>query len=174
MQSETNKQGPAWWLRTILIGRKPGFTLIRIVVLIATTFVVFRFVLLPPVRITGPSMLPTLRENSIHFVNRLAYVWHEPRRHDVVSIRLAGNSIMYMKRIVGLPGETIEFSDGRLLVNGDVLDEPYVKSPCRWDRAPRTLGADEYFVVGDNRGMPIDDHYLGAATRDRIVGKILL
>ena len=174
MHSEPNKHGPTWWLRTILIGRKPGFTIIRIVVLVATTFVVFRFVLLPPVRITGPSMLPTLRENSIHFVNRLAYLWHEPRRGDVVSIRLAGNSIMYMKRIVGLPGETVEFADGRLLINGEILNEPYVTSPCRWDRAPRTLGPEEYFVVGDNRVMPIDDHYLGVATRDRIVGKMLL
>jgi signal peptidase I len=174
MQSEANNRGPAWWLRTIIIGRKPGFTFIRIVVLVVTTFVVFRYVLLPPVRITGPSMLPTLSENSVHFVNRLAYFRHGPRRGDVVSIRLAGNSIMYMKRIVGLPGETVEFSDGRLLINGEVLEEPYVKSPYRWDRPPQKLGPDEYFVVGDNRIMPIDDHYLGAATRDRIVGKLLL
>ena len=174
MQTEANKPGPAWWLRTILIGRKPGFTFIRIVVLVVTTFVVFRFVLLPPVRIKGPSMLPTLRENSIHFVNRLAYFWHEPRRGDVVSIRLAGYRVMYMKRIVGLPGETIEFSNGRLLVNGEVLEEPYVKAPYRWDLAPRTLGPDEYFVVGDNRVMPIEDHDLGVATRNRIVGKMLL
>ena len=174
MQNEADKRGTVWWLRTILIGRKPRFTLIRIGVLVVTTFVVFKFILLPPVRITGPSMLPTFRENSIHFVNRLAFVWHEPRRGDVVSIRLAGNSIMYMKRIVGLPGETVEFADGRLLINGEVLDEPYVKSPCLWDRAPRKLEFDEYFVVGDNRVMPIDDHYFGVATRDRIVGKLLL
>ena len=174
MHTEANKPGPTWWLRTILIGRKPKFTLVRIAVLVVTTFVVFKFILLPPVRINGPSMLPTFRENSIHFVNRLAYVWHEPRRGDVVSIRLAGNSIMYLKRIVGEPGETIEFSDGRLLVNGRVLDEPYVKSPCRWDMPPQKLGPDEYFVVGDNRVMPIEDHYLGAAARSRIVGKVLL
>ncbi len=174
MHSEAATRGPVWWLRTILIGRNPKVTLIRVVALIAVTFVVFKFVLLPPVRITGPSMMPTLRENSIHLVNRLAYVWHEPRRGDVVSIRLAGNSIMYMKRIVGLPGETIQFSDGQLLVNGEVLEEPYVKTPCHWDMPAQKLGPNEYFVVGDNRVMPIDDHYLGAATRDRIVGKILL
>ena len=174
MQSEVNNLGLAWWLRTILIGRNPKYTLIRIAVMVATTFVVFRFVLLPPVTIKGPSMLPTLREKSIHLVNRLAFVWHEPRRGDVVSIRLAGNSIMYMKRIVGLPGETIEFSHGRLLVNGKVMEESYVKSRCRWNMPPETLGPNEYFVVGDNRSMPIDDHYLGVATRDRIVGKLLL
>jgi len=174
MQSEADNRGPVWWLRTILIGRNPGFTLVRIGVLIVTTVVVFKFVLLPPVRITGPSMSPTLREGSIHWVSRLAYARHEPRRGDVVSIRLAGNSIMYMKRIVGEPGETVEFSDGRLLVNGKVMEEPYVKSPYRWYRPPRTLGPNEYFVVGDNRVMPIDDHEHGVATRDRIVGKLLL
>lgn len=174
MQSEADNRGPVWWLRTILIGRKPKFTLIRIGVLVVTTFVVFKFVLLPPVRITGPSMSPTLREGSIRFVNRLAYVWHEPRRGDIVSIRLAGNSIMYMKRIVGEPGETVEFSNGRLLVNGKVMDEPYVKSECRWNMPPQTLGPGEYFVVGDNRIMSIDDHYFGVATRGRIVGKLLL
>jgi signal peptidase I len=100
MPSETEKRGLVWWVRTILIGRKPLVTLIRIAVLILTTVFVFKFVLLPPVRITGPSMSPTLREGSIHLVSRLAYLRHEPRRGDIVSIRLAGNSIMYMKRVV--------------------------------------------------------------------------
>lgn len=174
MQSAAENRGMAWWLRTILIGRKPGFTLIRIGVLILGTFVLFKYVLLPPVRITGPSMSPTLRDGSVRFVNRLAYVWHEPRRGDIVSIRFAGNSVMYMKRIVGEPGETVEFSNGRLLINGEPLDEPYVKSPCRWNREPRKLGPDEYFVVGDNRSMSMQDHDHGVATRDRIVGKLLL
>lgn len=174
MQSGQDKHGLVWWLRTILIGRNPRRTLIRIGVLVVAAFVLFKFVLLPPVRITGPSMFPTLREGSIHLVSRVAYLRHPPRRGDVVSIRLAGNSIMYMKRIVGEPGETVEFVNGRLLVNGKVLDEPYVKSPSRWNMPPETLGPDEYFVVGDNRAMHIDDHYLGVATRDRIVGKLLL
>jgi signal peptidase I len=174
MQSEADNRGLVWWLRTILVGRNPKVTLIRIAVLVVTTFVLFKFVLLPPVRITGPSMLPTLRENSIHLVNRLAFVRREPRRGDIVSIRFAGNSVTYMKRIVGEPGETVEFFNGRLLINGEPLEEPYVKSPCRWNDEPRKLGPNEYFVVGDNRSMPIQDHDLGVATRDRIVGKLLL
>jgi signal peptidase I len=174
MPSEMEKRGLVWWVRTILIGRKPLVTLIRIAVLILTTVFIFKFVLLPPVRITGPSMSPTLREGSIHLVSRLAYLRHGPRRGDIVSIRLAGNSIMYMKRVVGEPGETVAFSDGRLLVNGQAMDEPYVRSPCRWNMPPQTLGPREYFVVGDNRVMAIDDHYFGIATRERIVGKLLL
>lgn len=173
MESEANKHGLAWWLRTIVIGRRPKWTLVRSIVLVAGCFVVFRFILLP-IRISGPSMLPTYHERSVNFVNRLAYLRHEPRRSDVVSIRLAGHSIMFMKRIVGLPGETVAFSRGRLLVNGQVLDEPYVKYPCWWEMPPRKLLPDEYYVVGDNRKMFINDHEHGGITRDRIVGKVLL
>ena len=68
-----------------------------------------------------------------------------------------------MKRIVGLPGETVAFVDGRVLINGEVLDEPYEKSSCDWNLPPVKLGPDEYFVVGDNRTMPWADHTFGEA-----------
>ena len=110
----------------MVIGRNPKVTLVRVAVLIVTCFVVFRFILLPA-RIEGISMLPTYKDRSVNFVNRLAYRWHEPRRGDVVGIRLAGPHVMYMKRIIGLPGETVAFVDGRVLINGEVLDEPYEK-----------------------------------------------
>ena len=161
------------WLQIVVIGRNPKATLVRVAVLIVTCFVVFRFILLPA-RIEGISMLPTYKDRSVNFVNRLAYRWHEPRRGDVVGIRLAGPHVMYMKRIIGLPGETVAFVDGRVLINGEVLDEPYEKSPCDWNYPPVKLGPDEYFVVGDNRTMPWQEHEFGRAARDRIVGKALL
>jgi signal peptidase I len=161
------------WLQIALIGRNPKITLVRVVVLIVTCFVVFIFNLLPA-RIEGISMLPTYKDRSVNFVNRLAYHWHEPQRGDVVGIRLAGPHVMYMKRIIGLPGETVAFVDGRVLINGEVLDEVYEKSPCNWNYPPVKLGPDEYFVVGDNRTMPWQEHEFGRATRDRIVGKALL
>jgi signal peptidase I len=107
-------------------------------------------------------------------VNRLAYLWHEPRRSDVVSIRLAGVHLMYLKRIISLPGETVAFVNGQVLINGEVLDEPYEKLPCDWNRPPEKLGPDEYFVVGDNRSMPWQDHTFGKVERNRIVGKAVL
>src|SRR5262249_34612085 len=109
----------------------------------------------------------------INFLNRLAYVRHGPQRGDVVGIRYSGESIMLLKRVVGLPGEEISFNDGTLLVNGEPLDEPYVKSECHWTHKPLRFGPDEYYVVGDNRSMPWDDHEHGAANRRRIVGKVL-
>ena len=119
-------------------------------------------------------MLPTYKERSVNFVNHLAYLWHEPRRGDVIGIRLAGPHVMYMKRIIGLPGETVAFVKGRVLINGEVLDEPYKKYDCDWNLPPVKLGADEYFVVGDNRTVPPQYHVHGVASRDRIIGKLLL
>jgi signal peptidase I len=161
------------WLRIALVGRNPKVTLVRIVVLVASCFVVFKFILLP-VRIEGVSMLPTYKENSVNFVNRLAYLRHGPQRGDVVGIRLAGPHVMYMKRIIGLPGETVAFVTGRVLINGEALDEPYEKLSCDWNLSPEKLGPDEYYVVGDNRTMPPRYHVQGIASRDRILGKLLL
>ena len=174
-QSDAGWQQPRLprWVRIAVMGRNPKVTLIRVVALIVTFIIVVKFILLP-IRVEGISMLPTYKDRSVNFVNRLAYRWHEPRRGDVVGIRLAGPHVMYMKRIIGLPGETVAFVDGRVLINGEVLDEVYEKSPCNWNYPPVKLGPDEYFVVGDNRTMPWQEHEFGRATRDRIVGKALL
>ena len=81
---------------------------------------------------------------------------------------------MLMKRIIAMPGETIAFQDGHAVIDGKVLEEPYVKNPCNWEAPPRTLGPAEYYVVGDNRAMAQSDHVQGKASRERIVGKVLL
>jgi len=119
-------------------------------------------------------MMPTYRDNQINVVNHLAYRGREPQRGDVVAIRFAGPRMLLMKRVVGLPGETVAFDSGKLLINGIPVDEPYVKFSCRWNRASEKIGEDEYFVVGDNRVMNMEDHEFGRATRDRIMGKVLL
>ena len=160
------------WLRILVIGRNPKVTLARATVLAALCFIVFKFVLLH-IRVEGISMLPTYEDGSKYFVNRMAYLWREPQRGDVVSIRLAGVHVMYLKRIIGLPGETVAFVNGKVLINGEVLDEPYEKLPCDWNRSPEKLGPDEYFIVGDNRSMPQENHTFGKVERGRIVGKII-
>ena len=166
-------QSPGW-VQRVLIGRNPKRTLARIVILVVVSTVVFKFVL-QPIRVEGGSMLPTYKDRGIHVVNRLAYLFHEPRRGDVVAIRtLAGEHVMYMKRIIGLPGEKVAFHSGRLYINGRPVDELYVKFRCNWDHEPELIGPDRYYVVGDNRSMPWDDHVKGRPTRDLIVGKVIL
>jgi len=175
MQRATGQQDSQSWVRTVIIGRNPRLTLVRIVVLVVTCVILFKFVLLP-IRVDGPSMLPTYREGSVNFINRLAFLTREPRRYEVVAVRYSGKSIMLMKRIVAMPGETIEFVGGRVLINGRYLDEPYLKYECDWTVKPEhyQLQDDEYYVVGDNRAMPFEDHKQGVARRERIVGKVLL
>ena len=101
METATVQQDKHSWVRTIIIGRNPKLTLIRIVFLVVACFVVFKFILLP-IRVDGPSMLPTYRESSVNFVNCLAYLNHEPKRGDVVAVRYSGRSIMLMKRVVSM------------------------------------------------------------------------
>ena len=164
------------WAKVVLIGRSPRFTLVRIVVLAAVTFLVSTFVLVP-IRVQGPSMLPTYQDSGINFVNRLAYLRAEPQRGDVVAIRYSGRHAMLMKRVVGLPGETVRFHHGRIFINGHKLDEPYLdpnQYECDWELPPESLESDEYYVVGDNRSMPFEYHVFGKAKRFRIMGKILL
>ena len=181
MQSETVETGNFSWLRTIIIGRNPRRTAVRLMIVIIAIFLLRAYVLLP-VKVDGPSMSPNYRENSINVVNRLAYLRHEPQRGDVVAIRFSGvsrfsgRSILLMKRVVGLPGETVEFVSGKLMINGRPIDEPYVKFNCNWDFRPEhwKLAEDEYYVVGDNRSMAQEDHQKGNAKRQRIVGKVML
>ncbi len=161
------------WVSTLVIGRRPKRTLIRLVFLLVGSVVIFKFVLLP-IRVEGASMLPTYRERGVNFVNRLAYRTHGPRRGDVVAIRYAGEKIMLMKRVIGLPGETVSFRDGKVFVNGSPLDEPYVKLPTNWNLPQEMVGPNQYYVVGDNRSMRESDHVKGRAERKRIVGRVLL
>ena len=173
MATEVVETSQPSWLRRVLIGRNPVRTLGRIIVWIALIVVIRTYVLLP-IRVEGVSMLPTYRENGVNFVNCLAYAFHPPQRGDIVAIRYAGRSVMLCKRIVGLPGEIIAFHHGHIEINGEPLDEPYVKRPCYWEHAPERIAPDEYYVVGDNRSMDFDQHMQGRAERARIIGKILL
>jgi signal peptidase I len=166
-------------LRILAIGRNPRRTLLRAAILAVVCVVVFKFALLP-VRVAGISMAPTYADRSFNFINRLAFLWREPRRGDVVGIRLtppdglSAPHIAFMKRVVGLPGETVSFVNGRLVIDGRTLEEPYEKGPCDWNLAPEKLGPEEYFVVGDNRTMPRQEHKFGRVERARIAGKVLL
>lgn len=115
-------------------------------------------------------MEPTYRDGSFNFCFRLQYLFSVPKRHDVVTIRLAGESVMLLKRVVGLPGDVVEFKNGRLLINGKPLKEPYLVSPSDWNLAPRSVKPGYIYVVGDNRSVPIQTHQFGQTPVKRIAG----
>ena len=103
-------------------------------------------------------------------MNLIAYRFRDPRRGDIVAVRIAGRSLVYVKRLIGLPGEEFELREGVLRVNGEPIEEPYVTKRVPWNIGPVTLGADQYFVVGDNRSMRVDEHEMGIAPRARLIG----
>ena len=178
MQETKQPGSQPGWLWIILIGRQPQLTFLRIGVLVVVCVITFTFVLLP-IRVTGISMEPTYHNHQVNCVNRLAYHWHEPRRGDVVAIRFSPPDAhapreMLMKRIIGLPGETVWFHEGHVYIDGQQLNEPYLKCLCDWEHEPIVCGPDQYYVVGDNRSMPFENHMQGRAERERIIGKLLL
>jgi signal peptidase I len=155
-----------------LFGSNPRRTAIRGAALVTGAMVVFGGVLLP-VRLSGISMQPTYNDGALNFANRLAFAWREPARGDVVAIRMAGPSVLYVKRIIGLPGERVEIEMGTVKIDGRPLLEPAVVYKAPWTVPPVLLADNEYFVIGDNRAMHVESHEFGRTTRDRIVGKLL-
>jgi signal peptidase I len=118
-----------------------------------------------PVKVSGESMLPNYDDGQPTVLNRLAYVADEPHRGDVVFLRVGAE--IYLKRVIGLPGEKIEFHRDTIIVDGKPLKETYPVKPLLWRLPPVFLGANDYFVMGDNRQFSM----LGAVRRDSIIGK---
>ena len=171
--SESN--GKLSMLGRLIYGTSLRRTLVRSLILAAVCLVSFKFLFIP-VRVDGGSMSPTYSDRGLNFVNRMAYKRSSPKRGDVVAIWIGENShsVVLMKRIVGLPGEAIGFRNGRVTVNGVVQDEPYVTFYSDWNSAAIVCGPDQFFFVGDNRSMPIEDHYFGRANGKLIAGKMVL
>jgi len=158
--------------RRLVFGTNPRRTLVRVLVLSSLSFVVFKWVLIP-IRAEGISMEPTYQSGSLNLVNRLAYQYRKPNRGDIIAIKLAGPHVLYVKRVIGLPGEHIAIEHGQVYINGAVLTEPYVKNRRGWDIPEVALTTREYFVIGDNRGMRAADHDFGRVDVSRILGRVI-
>ena len=143
--------------------------LIRLLILASIAFIIFRFISVPS-WISGHSMEPTYRNNS--FVLYLPWLprLRPPQVEDVVMVRMAGRRMMLMKRIVAMNGDIVEFRGGWLYVNGVRRPEPYVVFRNPWQLKPRTVRPGHVYVVGDNRGMPINQHDFGQTKKNRIAG----
>ena len=149
--------------------------LVRLKVLISAlliAFVCYGFFswILWPVKVAGQSMMPNYQDGSRHFINKLAYVSTPPQRGDVVGVRTSDGDV-YIKRIVGLPGEKLHVEQGEIVIDGKVLNEPYVESriPRRFGVPFTELGPDEYFVIGDNRATSI----YRRVNRGDVIGKVV-
>ncbi len=141
---------------------------LRAAVVALAAFVVFGWLLIPCV-INGASMIPTYPEHGFTFCWRGRYWFSPPRRGDVVIVRYTGR-VFYLKRVVALAGDTVEFRNGDLYVNGKFRREPYVHYLCDWNLPPRTVPKGHCYVVGDNRSQPMSQHRFGSVSLRRIAG----
>ncbi|MDD3118553.1 MAG: signal peptidase I [Victivallales bacterium] len=123
-----------------------------------------------PMVINGGSMVPTYSVHGFNFCWKPTFWFGQPRRGQVVIARYLGEEVMLLKRVVALAGDTVEFRHGRLLVNGAAVTEPYVKSGCNWNLPRRRIADGCVYLVGDNRGMPMEQHKFGEISRRRITG----
>ena len=154
-----------------------GSTLLYIVVVLGITWLVITFVG-QRTEVNGSSMEPTLSNNDNLIVDKISYRFKDPQRFDIIVFPFQyDENVYYIKRIIGLPGETVQIGpDGTIYIDGQLLEEVYGKevmlSPGRAGE-PITLGEDEYFVLGDNRNNSSDSREpsVGNIHRDQIIGK---
>ncbi|MBI5947920.1 MAG: signal peptidase I [Chloroflexi bacterium] len=152
-------------------------------------------------KVDGISMQPTLEDGQFLIVNKLVYsevdldklssfvpfvnpgsdpernVFHAPERGDIIVLRDPHKpDVDLIKRVIGLPGETVEIRDGHVYINDQLLIEPYIKTAWSDNKPKVTIPADEYYVLGDNRGNSLDSRsqQVGLIRKDLIIGKAML
>jgi signal peptidase I len=122
----------------------------------------------------GQSMEPNLSERQRLIIDKFSYRLYPPQRNDIVVIDLPNMDEMLVKRIIGLPGETVEVRNGVVYVNGTPLPEPFPHELGYQTVAPLTLGPLNYFVLGDNRENSNDSRSFGPVQREYILGRVWL
>jgi signal peptidase I len=155
-----------WWLRDIAIT-----AIIAVMIFLGLQFTVQSYI------ITQNCMEPNFHEGQRLLVNKVVYKFHEPERGDVIILKppqpYNSEAIPFIKRIIALPGETVEVKNGEVYINGVKLSEPYIKEPPNYT-LKRELNNNEYFVLGDNRNNANDSHTGWTLPRENIVGKAWL
>jgi signal peptidase I len=127
------------------------------------------------IRVKSISMQPTLYEKDFVIVNKLAYQLGEPNRGDIIIFDHPFNKDTepYIKRVIGLPGETVKVENGQVFINDFPLQEPYIKAPPSY-KGTWTIPPDTLFVLGDNRNNSSDSHQWGTVPLENVIGKALL
>lgn len=127
--------------------------------------------------IPSESMLPTLKINDRLLIEKIGYRFTTPERGDIVvfsptpALESQGYSDAFIKRVIGLPGETIEVRGGVVFVDGEALSEKYIADEADYDFGPVTVPENQYLVLGDNRNNSYDSHYWGFLPRENIIGR---
>ena len=147
-----------------------------IVVIIVVLFLAIYIISLQ--QVVGSSMSPTLKNNDIVLLDKAAYRFGKIKRNDIVALSYADTKFL-IKRVVGLPGETVAFQNGNLYINGVLTEEPYLKNVQTEDFNITSLGYEKipdnmYLVLGDNRGDSMDsrDPEVGLIKKKDIIGKV--
>ena len=149
--------------------------IIETITLTLLMFLIIRFAA-QNFRVDGMSMEPTLHNQEYILVNKAAYVFHAPHRGDVIVFEYPPDpKVDYVKRIIALPGDIISVVGEKVTVDGVTLREPYINQSDPFNPFPpiyhRTIPANGYFVMGDNRGNSSDSRQWGIVPRQNIIGQ---
>ena len=159
--------------------RELGGWIVYILLIIGLTYFIITFVG-QRTRVSGSSMETTLQNGDNLIVDKISYRFRDPKRYDIIVFPYKyEENTYYIKRIIGLPGETVQVIDGYMYINGKKLDEHYgaeVMEDPGIAAEPIKLGDDEYFVLGDNRNHSSDSRVasVGVLTRDMLIGRAWL
>lgn len=145
-----------------------SYILIILVVLLIKKYI------FTPIRVNGDSMNPTLLHNDIMILNEIGYYTNGLKRFDIVVVNTNGEKII--KRVIGLPGDKIEYKDNKLYVNDKLIEENFEHAETMdfsvfIDLGFETIPDDHYFVVGDNRNNSVDSRMIGLVNKNQIMGK---
>lgn len=159
----------------------PFVEIIRFSIIALIIVIPIRMFVAQPFIVSGASMEETFQSGEYLIVDQVSYHLHDPARGDVIVFRYPKDPSKYfIKRIIGLPGDTVKIEGSTVTIineqnpNGFVIDEPYIKSMSLDNHLTEKLGAREYFVMGDNRDRSSDSRAWGILTEDRIIGKAFL
>ena len=155
------------------------FEMLQIAAIAIAIILPVRYFLVQPFIVRGASMEPNYYENEYLIIDELSYRFRDPARGETVVFHPPGNNEQqyYIKRVIGLPGETVEIRDGKIYIfndtylNGHVLDEEYLIESTEGKQRV-TLGREEYFLLGDNRDESLDSRAIGPIPFDNITGRV--
>lgn len=157
---ENSKKG---FLKTF-VDEYLSYVIVIIIVLLIKKFVV------SPIKVNGESMMTTLHDKDIMILNIIGYKINGADRFDIVVVDTPNEYII--KRVIGLPGETVEYKDNQLYINGEKVEDNHGSQVTNDFKVK--LGKDEYYVLGDNRTNSIDSRIYGAFNKNKILGKTKL